>query len=74
MIKDFARRISSLLSGGKSEIIFDIPKDISTLPYASHTGLVLDNTKLKNLGWQSRFTLDDMIVSLGKDLTELSQE
>ena len=74
MIKDFARRISSLLSGGKSEIIFDIPKDISTLPYASHTGLVLDNTKLKNLGWQSRFTLDDMIVSLGKDLTELNQE
>ena len=69
-IREFAGRISLLLSNGESRIVFDIPPDAASLPYASKTGLILGNAKLKCLGFKSRFTLDDMILSLGKDLIE----
>ncbi len=70
-IRDFASRIALLLSKGKSKVAFDLPSDSTSLPYAPHTGLMLDNRKLKSLGWKNRFSLDDMILSLGEDLKEM---
>ena len=70
-IKELALRISALLSNGKSAVISDAPKDPSSLPYAPETGIRLSNQKLKRLGWQSLFGIDDMIASLGKDIRDL---
>ena len=70
-IKELALRISAILSRGQSRVVIDAPNDPSLLPYAPETGIVLVNEKLRRLGWQSVFGIDDMIKSLGADLSEL---
>ncbi len=71
-INELARNISKLLSDGESRVVHELPKDASSLPYAPPTGLIMDSSRLKQSGFRYLFTLSDMILSLGKDLSDLN--
>ena len=73
-IKELAYLISSTLSGGKSRVVFDLPKDSGELSYAPDTCLRLDNSKLKTLGWTPVHSLADAIKSLGEDIKQFNGE
>ncbi|MBR4235788.1 MAG: NAD(P)-dependent oxidoreductase [Clostridia bacterium] len=70
-IKQLAQLISDLLSGGRAKVEFDVPADARSLPYAPDTGIILDNTKLKALGWTPGHSINEAVLSLGADISEL---
>ncbi len=72
-VAELAQLIGKLLSDGKSKVVRETQADGKNLPFAPDTGIILDNSKLKALGWSSRFGLEDMILSLGRDLAELKE-
>lgn len=66
MIKDVAKLCSKTLNNGKSQIIFDIPKNDLTFGYAPDTKLRLSSKKLNALGWQAHFDLPEMFLRLAE--------
>ena len=59
MIHEMAKLVAQLISGGKSKVIFDIPKD-NKYGYAPETQMRLSSEKLRNLGWKAEVGLADM--------------
>ncbi len=68
-IKELALLISELLSDGKSRVVCQgiAPE---RLPYAPDTGFIMRTDRLKALNWIPRYSLEDMIRSLGRDILE----
>jgi len=68
-IFSLAERVCEALTDGVRPVI-DIPENAEKLGYAPDTKLIMDSSRLKALGWQPRFSLDDMINSLARDIAE----
>lgn len=64
-VRELARLTAELLSDGKSRIVTD-PAPAGTYPPDS--AYILDNSKLKALGWAPKYNVSDMILSLSRDL------
>lgn len=57
-IAGMAKFASEQLAGGKIKVIFDIPED-NKFGYAADTKMKLSNKKLKALGWEPCYSLED---------------
>ena len=64
-VRELAELIASLLSGGRSRLTFDLAPAGS---YPPDSAYILDSSKLKALGWAPKYSVSDMILSLGRDL------
>lgn len=64
-IRELAELTADLLSDGRSRLTFDIAPAGS---YPPDSAYVLDSSKLKALGWTPKYSVSDMILSLGRDL------
>lgn len=64
-IRELAQLTSDLLSGGSVRTIVD-PAPAGSYPPDS--AYIIDNSKLKRLGWAPKYDVSDMILSLGRDL------
>lgn len=67
---DLARKLSEI-SGTK--VIFEIPDEIEKQGYSNATKAILDNTKLKGLGWKESYNIDsglEMTVQILKSLKD----
>lgn len=58
-ISDMAKMVAETFSGGKSQVIFDIPSN-NLYGYAPDTKLKLSSEKLSKLGWKPKVSLKDM--------------
>ena len=63
-IRDVARLVSDTLTGGKTQIIFDIPESALTYGYAPDVTMKLSNRKLRALGWEPEVDLPEMFRRL----------
>ena len=50
------------------EIIFDVPSSVESAGYSKATKALLDNTKLRELGWEAHYPIKDGIVRTVKIL------
>lgn len=64
-IRELAELTASLLSDGRSKLVFDIAPSGT---YPPDSAYILDSSKLKALGWAPEYSVSDMILSLGRDL------
>lgn len=58
-IAEMAKMVADKFSGGKSKVVFDIPKD-NLYGYAPMTKMKLSSSKLSALGWRATVNLEEM--------------
>ncbi len=63
-IREVARLVSDTLTGGKTEIRFDIPESAYVYGYAPDVTMRLSGEKLRSLGWEPRVSLPEMFCRL----------
>ena len=68
--RDLAFFVCDNMAGGKIKVVFDIPKDIDKFGYAPTSKIKMDCSKLKNLGWQPKFGLEEMYYRLIQSMKE----
>lgn len=66
-IRDMAEMVASNFSGGRSQVIFDIPEG-NAFGYAPATRMHLSGQKLRKLGWQAEVDLKEMYQRMILDL------
>ncbi len=59
-IADLAHLVCEKFSSGKSEVVFDIAKDVGKLGYNPVVKICLDTAKLEALGWKAMVPLTEM--------------
>lgn len=64
-IRELAEKTAGLLAGGRSRVSYDLAPAGS---YPPDSSFILDNSKLKSLGWMPDYGVSDMIISLGREL------
>ena len=57
-LKDFARLCAQV---NAKDVIFDLPSDVEAKGYSIASYAVLDNGKLKRLGWVPRYSIEKAI-------------
>ena len=63
-IREVARLVSDTLSGGKTQVIFDIPESAYVYGYAPDVTMRLSGEKLRSLGWEPEVELPEMFRRL----------
>ncbi len=63
-IRQMAKLVSDTLTGGKTEILFDIPESALTYGYAPDVTMRLSGAKLRSLGWEPEVSLPEMFRRL----------
>ena len=63
-IREVAKLVSDTLTGGKTQIIFDIPESSLTYGYAPDVTMRLSNARLRSLGWEPEVYLPEMFRRL----------
>ncbi len=63
-IREVAKLVSDTLTGGKTEIVFDIPESALTYGYAPDVTMRLSGEKLRSLGWTPSVDLPEMFRRL----------
>lgn len=71
-IRDVAKLVSRTLTGGKTQIVFDIPESSLTYGYAPDVTMKLSAAKLRSLGWEPSVDLPEMFRRLAASF--LAQE
>ncbi|MCL2046630.1 MAG: NAD-dependent epimerase/dehydratase family protein [Oscillospiraceae bacterium] len=71
MLKDLA---SILANHSNVDVVYELPNEIENLGYSKATVALLDNTKLKELGWSSKFSINDSLYQTVAILSELEGE
>jgi len=66
-IKELAELAAEVLSGGRSKVVMDIPKD-ADFGYAPETALRLSANKICDLGWEPNVNLEEMFRRMLPDL------
>lgn len=59
-IREMAELVAKEISGGVSEVKFDIPEDSLKYGYAPDTNMRLSSEKIRKLGWNSHIDLPEM--------------
>lgn len=62
-IAGMAQFAADKLAGGRIKVVFDIPED-NKFGYAADTKMKLSNAKLKNLGWEPCYSLEDAYLRM----------
>lgn len=57
-LKDFAQICAAY---NKQEVIYELPTEIEKKGYSTAINAILDNTRLKNIGFTPRYTIEDAI-------------
>jgi len=57
-LRDFAEKCAESAS---RKVIYDLPSEAEKKGYSTSMTAILDNTKLKSLGWKSRYTFSDAL-------------
>ncbi len=65
-IREVARLVSDTLTGGKTQILFDIPESALTYGYAPDVTMRLSGEKLRGLGWEPTVDLPHMFRRLAE--------
>lgn len=73
-IAEMAALVAKELSGGKSEVVFDIPEDAATYGYASDTKLYLSTEKINRLGWYATVGLAEAYHRLAQFIIATESE
>lgn len=68
-IAEMAALVAKELSGGKSQVVFDIPEDAAAYGYASDTKLYLSTKKINSLGWYATIGLAEAYRRLAQYIT-----
>ncbi len=68
-IADMASMVCEKISGGKSGVVFDIPKE-NVYGYAQDVKMRLSSEKLRSLGWKPEIGLEDAYRRLIRDMDE----
>ena len=63
-IREVARLVSDTLTGGQTQVIFDIPESALTYGYAPDVTMRLSGDKLRGLGWEPEVDLPEMFRRL----------
>ena len=58
-ICDMAKMVSHVIAGDKIQVVFDIEEDISKLGYGSTIKILLDTTKIEEMGWSAEVDLEE---------------
>ena len=69
-LSDLAKKLSEI-SGTK--VVFEVPDEFEKQGYSNATNAILDNTKLKKLGWKETYDIDSglrMTVQILKNLKD----
>ncbi len=66
-IAGMAQLVAERIADGKIKVVFDIPEG-NQFGYAADTKLQLDATKLRGLGWSSKFGLEDCYRRMMADM------
>ncbi len=69
-IAGMAKFASEKLAGGKIKVVFDIPED-NKFGYAADTKMKLSNAKLKALGWEPSYSLEDAYRRMMSSMKQL---
>ena len=69
-IRDVAKLVSDTLTGGATQIKFDIPESSLTYGYAPDVTMKLSSAKLRALGWSPEVALPDMFRRLAASWKE----
>lgn len=69
MIRDMAKLVADM-SGGKINLVFDIPEDALKYGYAPSVKMKLCGKKLADLGWKASVDLPEMYTRLIKSMKE----
>ena len=69
-IREVAKLVSDTLTGGSTEVIFDIPESALTYGYAPDVTMRLSNEKLRGLGWEPEVELAEMFRRLAASFRE----
>ena len=72
-IREVARLVSDTLTGGETNLIFDIPESSLTYGYAPDVTMKLSNKKLRSLGWKPEVDLPEMFRRLAASWKEGDQ-
>ena len=67
-IKDVAALVSETVSGGRSKVIFDIPKSALTYGFAPDVTMHLSSKKLEQLNWKPIVDLKEMFERLAQSI------
>lgn len=65
-IREVAQLVSDTLTGGRTQVIFDIPESVLTYGYAPDVTMRLSNEKLRSLGWEPEVDLAEMFRRLAE--------
>ena len=71
MLKDLAHMLAD---ASNVEVVYELPNDIEKSGYSTSTVALLDNSKLKELGWSGKFAMDKSICQTVDILCELGGE
>ncbi len=69
MIRDMAKLVADM-SGGKINLVFDVPEDALKYGYAPSVKMKLCGEKLAELGWKAKIDLPEMYERLIKSMRE----
>ncbi len=69
-IRDVAGLVSRTLSGGSSQVVFDIPESSMTYGFAPDVTMHLSSEKIRGLGWSPKYDLPQMFLRLAEDWKE----
>ncbi len=59
-IRDMAQMVAQRLFEGRVEVEFDIPENLAAMGYAPDSTMRLSADKLRSLGWQPQYDLEEM--------------
>ena len=68
-IKQMAEMVADKITNGKISVIYDIPKE-NTFGYAAPAKMKLSSEKIRTLGWQPKYNLEEMYVRMIQDMKE----
>lgn len=66
-IREMAEVVANEVCNGKIKVRVEVPKDVEKLGYAPQTGYQMNIDKIRVLGWQPRYGLDEMYRRMLKD-------
>lgn len=66
-IKDMAQLVATEISGGRSQVVFNIPESSASLGYAPDVTMHLSSEKLRNLGWKPTYGLRELYERMISD-------
>jgi len=66
-IHEMAELVANNVCGGSIKVVFKVPEDLQKRGYAPDVGYTLNTDKIKALGWEPKFGIEDMYKRMLED-------